>query len=1210
MNVDLLYLPTTVSSRDVTKELSKVLHSPEFHRIDNGRLFNFKVILNLNEKMGVRNNGTGMVQLPTKEIGNKFYNWAKATPIRIQGKKIRVGRIRDLAPEDAWALQRTPFIDPALDDEYEDKCRQLQGQIRVDAVQFGVLHYPSYPTSSPNSPAALREYSVEWESECTAWLTFEYAYKAIHITLGDEMKESICKSITLSFSNINKLAVGYDGMPYICFDTFTPPVFETFGFHRSLTGDEKRDRKRYKHRISSLDPRHALVAQYAHKLRLLLYPAPGIVERFVELCGIAGISPSRIVRFMPPSHLRMEASRRCFFEQKKVWRLRKQIVEFSWPVAFQLELLLHNCLLHTEDLDHLIPLVKETCLRRPSKDDVLTGNLLRSYSEALSNRSPRESPRACFLRVRQHFTFKQQKLSAGYFLCCHITVAPTRMILEGPYHTQSNRIIRRYPGFEDHFIRVEFRDENRLPYRWNQAVDITPFLLERIGGILREGFELAGRKFEFLAYSSSALKEHSVWFINPFEYQHPNTKQMAWITADSIRNTIGDFKSKPIMTMPSKWAARLGQAFTSTNPSVTIRRDQWTVVEDLGLKPYLHTDGAGTISESLGDEIWERLCEGRRDHGENMIKPSAYQIRFLGYKGVVAVDPRLDDNPIRMRLRPSMGKFENSQATEANIEIASYFNKPMRSYLNRQLVVILEDKLVRREVFQELQDDAVAKALTINDSMQQFSNILEEHSLGNVYRLSYIISRLSALRLDIATPGIDTPFLKELREVGKIHVLQDIKYRARILVPDSYQLIGVPDEGPAYVKAGCKNVFTLKKRNIYACIQRPGEKPEWFEGGCTVYRNPLTHPGDVQQVIAVKPPENMFCAFAHLRNVMVFPTVGDRSFPSMLGGGDLDGDTFIIIPNVNLQPSRVDPPASYPPGEEYRARHDDGSLRECDVDDIIKFVVEYIEFDVLGVLSGRLIRIAGIYHKDCETLAALCSQAVDYPKQGVRVELRGAPDRPKKPDWQAGEAIDPRVTDYYESQRALGFMYRSISWKNPEKRPAYTADSDSPSLSTDALSLKLTPSIEQHLFPYTPPDGSSHEITTLFHQYADELRYICTTQALANTKISEAEVVVGTMLGAQDKARRDRIWRMIDQASQAVRDVRQGLLPYEEEKIVTKEMFRAGLKRAWCAWDFSLRHSREFGALSFGLVALRQVFECLEGLDGDGHMIPTESYEP
>ncbi len=93
---------------------------------------------------------------------------------------------------------------------------------------------------------------------------------------------------------------------------------------------------------------------------------------------------------------------------------------------------------------------------------------------------------------------------------------------------------------------------------------------------------------------------------------------------------------------------------------------------------------------------------------------------------------------------------------------------------------------MRREVFQELQDDAEAMRKPIDDSLKQFSDILERHSLGNVYRLSYIIRRLSDLGLDIATPGIDTPFLKELRQVGKIHILT--RHQAPGQNPCSWQL--------------------------------------------------------------------------------------------------------------------------------------------------------------------------------------------------------------------------------------------------------------------------------------------------------------------------------------------------------------------------------------------------------------------------------------
>lgn len=58
-----------------------------------------------------------------------------------------------------------------------------------------------------------------------------------------------------------------------------------------------------------------------------------------------------------------------------------------------------------------------------------------------------------------------------------------------------------------------------------------------------------------------------------------------------------------------------------------------------------------------------------------------YQIRFLGYKGMVGIDDQLEG--IKMCLRPSMNKFDSPTVSEANIEIALAFEKPMPMYLNR-----------------------------------------------------------------------------------------------------------------------------------------------------------------------------------------------------------------------------------------------------------------------------------------------------------------------------------------------------------------------------------------------------------------------------------------------------------------------------------------------------------------------------------------------
>lgn len=145
---------------------------------------------------------------------------------------------------------------------------------------------------------------------------------------------------------------------------------------------------------------------------------------------------------------------------------------------------------------------------------------------------------------------------------------------------------------------------------------------DRVGSKLKNGFELAGRYFQFLAYSSSALREHAVWFVSPFK--HP---EKGYVTAESIRNSLGDFSG--VIYCPSKYAARIAQAFTATDPSVDITRDQWEEMDDLGTEPYIFTDGVGTISKELGDMIWDALCEDRDDGYRRNVQPSAVSVFIL-----------------------------------------------------------------------------------------------------------------------------------------------------------------------------------------------------------------------------------------------------------------------------------------------------------------------------------------------------------------------------------------------------------------------------------------------------------------------------------------------------------------------------------------------------------------------------------------------------
>jgi RNA-dependent RNA polymerase len=141
--------------------------------------------------MGSRNDGTGILALPTEADGQRFLKYIKDTPIRVGGKKLRFFRNYDRENNSPrWlfeTLKLTAYIDPSIEEEREEKIRQLDHSIRVDVVQFGVFYRDRYPRPGTNDKLAPRSFSIEWTTqntsakEITAWLRFEYDTKQIRI---------------------------------------------------------------------------------------------------------------------------------------------------------------------------------------------------------------------------------------------------------------------------------------------------------------------------------------------------------------------------------------------------------------------------------------------------------------------------------------------------------------------------------------------------------------------------------------------------------------------------------------------------------------------------------------------------------------------------------------------------------------------------------------------------------------------------------------------------------------------------------------------------------------------------------------------------------------------------------------------------------------------------------------------------------------------
>ncbi|KAI9060668.1 RdRP-domain-containing protein [Trametes sanguinea] len=1211
MEINISRLNYSTTKWEVKRAFANVLHKEPWYRPDDhkARPLNFDVEFREPGPGSLPNDGTAVLILPDRNLGRAFFRWAirPENRIRIRGRNVYLQE-GDKPPRRGTVqfLHKTPFIDPAIDEEREARNYRI-GQIGIviDAIQFGV--YFRRPDDPPTANRVFaNEYEIRRMDTFSGRLCLDYDHKLMRIEMGNCVTDDTSKHIVIDLPNIKKTGYGTtpDGNYYVCFELFCPPRFEKQDMYRSYTGTAWKDSKGFRERLPYLDELHEAVGRYAFQIRLLLNHEVRS-KSLKALCEEAGIKP--------PSKVKIDVENCGFFRPKTMGAVQEWIRGFTWPVAFQLEALLRNVLLHTGHLHFLRSDIEEL----HEEDPEFAADVLRHFSEKLQSKHRDETVVDCFrntLAIARDMEDEEEGLSPskGTIKCYHVIVTPTRELLEGPYDTQSNRVVRRYYDYRENFLRVEFRDENKIEFRWPKEVSGSTLIKQRFGGILKQGFEIAGRRFRFLGYSNSGLGVHTTWFMSDFE--HP---QEGLVTPMKIRGDLGNFED--VNAIPSKYAARIAQAFSGTDPSVRIRRDQWDDgLEDLGKKPYEHTDGQGTISPALRDMIWATLVEAQPDKAKLTLKPSAFQIRFLGFKGIVAVDETLEG--VYMRLRPSMHKFKahDHDKNEAEIEIAKAFIYPGTARLCRPLVMVLEDLGVRKEAFLTLQEKAKAAVVTASDTMATTIELLRKHNLGNTFGLRWILQHLQEAGMGMPREGqqrmMDNAFILRLVKYAQSHILREIKHEARIPIPKAHQLLGVADEGPEYVEQRkMENVFCLKENEIFACIQQPdSDVCEYIKGQVSISRSPHIHPGDVQRVTAIgKPPDDKICFFRNLRNVVVLPSVGERSLASCLAGGDVDGDEFLVIKDETLLPTICAEPAKY---EGCKPRRLD---RPSTVDDICDFFIEYMQSDVVGLVADLHLRIAdqskyGTFDQDCMKLAMLCSQAVDYPKNGVPVDRENMPHPliRAKPDWKKAEDNDPRPSDYYESTRALGALFRNIEIK-PVQPPSSSYPNGTPEMPTrapplsDSISLTLLPAVTRYLGAehahHDADDRAVAALSPLFRYYAEELRYICLTHALSDrtgVRLSEEEVAVGSILAMCDQPRwrRNRMHRMREHAGQLVRHVRHARLRAPLAKDAREEELVGALRRAWLAWDYGMRNQSVFGARSFSLIALGVVCDMLEKL--------------
>lgn len=86
-----------------------------------------------------------------------------------------------------------------------------------------------------------------------------------------------------------------------------------------------------------------------------------------------------------------------------------------------------------------------------------------------------------------------------------------------------------------------------------------------------------------------------------------------------------------------------------------------------------------------------------------------------------------------------------------------------------------------------------------------------------------------------------------------------------------------------------------------------------------------------------KPPKDAPDGLKSLSNCVVFSTRGERSLPSMLAGGDLDGDIYCLIRDERLHPRINHNAGKYETAKQVKLE------RDSTMEDVGDFVVNYIK---------------------------------------------------------------------------------------------------------------------------------------------------------------------------------------------------------------------------------------------------------------------------
>ena len=488
-------IPYAVDEIALNRQLQRTLHGPIFEPVfQGGAPYDYRIQLFKGKRRGQGHGGCGIITVPTEAIGLRLIELGS---IAVHGRQVIFTRSNKPARPEHIAIVQRAYQDPEIRERAEQRRADLASQIGVSRVQL--------------CWSGFREVSIEWENQGSSTVSFDDNNRAIVLQLG---------SWRIVIRNTTIDSIEDDG-DFCHLSLDVPPMLEVepmtddaFGFNtlREALGLEPQPQPRS--RQSTLEEGQEAIIPFANVLRFRFTSPHSGVEKFK--------SKMRLIDRRVHAYRGPDPAYRGYFTSHSLGLLQEWCQHREYQIAFQVHAILCKRLIAPVALLDLVPTLEQSIqdLRPDEVVDILKrfGHLISEPEEGMENWRPTQFLKDCIDKRATNVSRRvvSPEEASRLFECYHVTITPTSQLLSGPIPETSNRVLRWYPDHQHHFLRVDFAEEDGNNIRMDREVDNVGFVQKRFGGVLKNGIKVAGRRFEFLAYSQSALREHAVWFISPF----------------------------------------------------------------------------------------------------------------------------------------------------------------------------------------------------------------------------------------------------------------------------------------------------------------------------------------------------------------------------------------------------------------------------------------------------------------------------------------------------------------------------------------------------------------------------------------------------------------------------------------------------------------------------------------------------------------------